>query len=58
MYRIEIRSTEAEVSASEEDFFKALAMARSMVEYDGYGKVKSAEIYEDDRVVASLRTFK
>jgi hypothetical protein len=58
MYRIEIKTTEAHLSANEEDFFKALAWARSMANYDGNGQVKSAEVYEEDRLVASLKTFK
>ncbi len=58
MYRIEIKTTEAHLSTNEEDFFEALSLARSMANYDGNGQVKTAEIYEEDRLVASLKTFK
>jgi len=58
MYRVEIKTTEAHLSTNEEDFFKALSLARSMINYEGNGQIKSAEIYEKDRLVASFKTLK
>lgn len=58
MYRIEIKTTAASLSTNEEDFFDALTWARAMANYEGNGEVKSAEVYEEDRLVASLKTFK
>lgn len=58
MYKILVKTSECELSSEEEDFTVALGWANSMIELKNYGQVKSVEIFEKDKMVASLRTIK
>ena len=58
MDKIEVKTSECVFSSEEADFFKALSWARSMADCKDNGEVKSAEVFDDKRIVASLKVLK
>lgn len=60
MYKVEIKTLNSSIFFEQDEFIQALQWAGSIAlsEEITHGKLKSIEIFDEDRLVASLRTVK